>query len=157
MMRRIEKIAYKKGDWWFWLKHKNPIRVLFNAKIAVLVFFCPIPSISGFLLGLTGMKVGKNAFIALGNVFDIFYPELVEIGDNAIIGTGCMITAHELIQEELRIGRIRIGNDAVVGARSVVLPGIEIGNNAIVGAMSLVNRDVPDGEKHAGIPARRIG
>jgi galactoside O-acetyltransferase len=45
---------------------------------------------------------------------------------------------------------------AIVGANSVILPGIEIGIGAAVGAMSLVTKEVPDFEIHAGCPARKI-
>jgi len=45
---------------------------------------------------------------------------------------------------------------AIVGANSVILPGVDIGIGAAVGAMSLVTRDVPDFEIHAGCPARKI-
>jgi dTDP-4-amino-4,6-dideoxy-D-glucose acyltransferase len=38
---------------------------------------------------------------------------------------------------------VRLGRHAIVGAGSVVLPGVAIGEGAAVGAMSLVRRDVP--------------
>ncbi|MGH3369493.1 MAG: acyltransferase [Nocardioidaceae bacterium] len=46
---------------------------------------------------------------------------------------------------------------AVVGAGSVVLPGVTIGSGAAVGALSLVNRDVPELTVVGGVPARAIG
>lgn len=135
---------------------RNPLRVAFNAKIILLSMLCPIPEIKNPLLRLTGMKVGNNAFIALGTALDIFYPERIEIGENAIIGYGCVVSAHEMLQGELRVGSVRIGAHSVIGTRSVVLPGIEIGERAIVGAMSLVNSDIPPKSFYAGVPAKRI-
>ncbi len=45
---------------------------------------------------------------------------------------------------------------AIVGANTVILPGVEIRQGGAVGAMSLVTKDVPAFEIHAGVPARKI-
>ena len=45
---------------------------------------------------------------------------------------------------------------SIVGANSVILPGVEVGEGAAVGALSLVTKDVPAFEIHAGVPARKI-
>lgn len=159
-MRKVDSVRFAKGNWWFWLRCRNPLKVAFNCLAVCFSMVCPFPEIKNAVLRLTGMKIGKNAFIAVGSALDIFYPELVEIGENAIIGYGCVITAHEMVNagqnSELRTGSVRIGAGATIGTRSVLLPGVGIGDGATVGAMSLVNRDVPAGETHAGIPARKI-
>ncbi len=168
--RKLGKISFRSGDWWFWLRHSNPLRVAFNLSICLFSILCPFPEIKNPLLRLTGMKVGKNTFIAAGTALDIFYPELIEIGENAIIGYSCVITAHEMVNvkkkeesaeretqnSELRFGRVKIGANATIGARSIILPGVEIGAGATVGAMSLVNSSVPSGAFYAGVPAKRI-
>ncbi len=46
---------------------------------------------------------------------------------------------------------------ASVGARAVILAGVEIGRWALVAAGAVVTRDVPDFGLVAGVPARRIG
>lgn len=46
---------------------------------------------------------------------------------------------------------------AIVGAGSVILPGVTIGLAASVGALSLVNKSVPDFMIVAGNPLRKIG
>ncbi|VVB97946.1 Uncharacterised protein [uncultured archaeon] len=73
-MRRVETVKFREGDWWFWTRCRNPVRVAFNSKIVFLSMLCPFPEIKNPLLRLTGMKVVKNAFIALGVALDIFYP-----------------------------------------------------------------------------------
>lgn len=45
----------------------------------------------------------------------------------------------------------------IVGANSVILPGVEIGVGAAVGALSLVTKDVPEFTIYAGVPAKQIG
>lgn len=51
---------------------------------------------------------------------------------------------------------IKIGDYAWIGARSIILQGVEIGEGAVVAAGSIVSRDVPPYTIAAGIPARVI-
>ena len=57
----------------------------------------------------------------------------------------------------LLIGDIRVGRDVFVGARAVILPGVDLGEGAVVGAGAVVTKDVPDWKIVAGNPAREIG
>jgi len=50
---------------------------------------------------------------------------------------------------------VRVG--ASVGARAVVVAGVEIGRWALIAAGAVVTRDVPDFGLVAGVPARRTG
>ena len=56
----------------------------------------------------------------------------------------------------LKFGRIRIGNNCFIGARSTILPGVTIGDNSIVAAGAVVNRSIPSGEVWGGVPAHYI-
>ena len=53
--------------------------------------------------------------------------------------------------------KIIVEKKSFIGARAMVLPGVEIGENAIIGAQSVVTRDVPADVIFAGNPARKIG
>lgn len=53
-------------------------------------------------------------------------------------------------------GYIELGYHAVVGAGSILMPGVMLGDASAVGAMSLVTKSIPSGEIHAGVPARFI-
>ncbi len=53
-------------------------------------------------------------------------------------------------------GDIILENDVWIGFESIVLAGVRIGNGAIVGARSLVNKDVPPYSIVGGSPARVI-
>lgn len=50
-----------------------------------------------------------------------------------------------------------IGDDVWIGARVIILPGVEIGAGAILGAGSVVTKDVPIRAVVAGNPAKVVG
>ena len=52
---------------------------------------------------------------------------------------------------------VLMGKHVIVGAGSVILPGVTLGEGVSVGALSLVNRDCEPFSIYAGIPARRFG
>lgn len=54
-------------------------------------------------------------------------------------------------------GDIDIGTHCLVGASTVVLPGVCFADGAAVGALSLVKRNLKGWTLYAGIPAREIG
>ncbi len=100
------------------------------------------------------MKLGKKVSIGLFAMFDIFFPEFIEIGEGSVIGYNTTILAHEFLVEEWKTGRVKIGRKVMIGANSTVLPGVEIGDNSKISAMSLVNRDIPEGAFAGGVPIK---
>lgn len=124
-------------------KYRNPLKVVFNFLIIYSAKYVPSMEMKNDLLRLTGMKVGKNASIGLAAMFDIFYPELIEVGENSIIGYNATILAHEYLIGEFRTGKVRIGKDVMLGANATVLAGTVIGDGTTVSAATLVDRDIP--------------
>jgi dTDP-4-amino-4,6-dideoxy-D-glucose acyltransferase len=64
------------------------------------------------------------------------------------------------VPDELRdvqVAPVRIGRHVIVGAGSVLLPGVMIGEGAAVGALSIVKRDIEPFTIVAGPDARVIG
>lgn len=53
-------------------------------------------------------------------------------------------------------GKIQIGNNVFIGARSILLPNVKVGDNVIIGANSIVNKDIPPNSVVAGVPIRKI-
>lgn len=51
---------------------------------------------------------------------------------------------------------VHIGRHAIIGANTVILPGVEIPDGAAVGALSLVNRSLEPWTVYVGSPARPI-
>ena len=92
----------------------------------------------------------------------------ITIGDNTIIGSGCLITdtdSHPILAAERNLPDwpkytkskpIVIGKNVFIGARSIVMKGVTIGDGAVVGAGSVVTKDVPANAIVAGNPARVV-
>lgn len=102
------------------------------------------------------MKIGKGVSIAVGANLDVFYPQLITIEDGAILGIESMILTHEHTVKKIRVGRVHIGKQALVGLRSIVRSGVSIGDFSAVCANSFVNRDVKVKELVGGSPIRHI-
>jgi acetyltransferase-like isoleucine patch superfamily enzyme len=139
-----------------WHRIKNPLLMAFNFVIIYGCRFIPSLTIKSALYRIVGIKVGKDVSVGLMAMFDIIFPELIEIGDNSVIGYNSIILAHEYLVDEWRTGRVKIGKNVMIGANTTVLAGVTIGDDAVVSAASLINRDVPPGAFVGGVPAREI-
>ncbi len=107
-----------------------------------------------FLHAKKEIKIGNNVHIACFT--SITGGEALHVGDYSAISQGCRIlTATDDFKEwgfgNSTIGEqyrnttrlpIRIGKFCIIGANSVVLPGVSIGEGATVGACSVVTKDV---------------
>lgn len=137
-----------------WHYAKNPLRLFFNVTILLLCYWMPSLKLKNALYRLMGAKIAPDASIAACVTLDFFFPELIEIGDDSVIGFGSTILAHEFLVGEWRTGRTSIGKRTLVGANSTVLAGVEIGNGCVINAMTLVNKNVPDKSYAEGVPCR---
>ncbi len=139
-----------------WTDAKHPLRVAFNYVFIVLARHSPSLRMKNWLLRRIGVTVGRGVSWGLESTPDVFWPELITVEDDAIVGYDATLLCHEFLQEEYRTGEIRIGERAMIGAGTIVLPGVEIGPDAQIAANSLVAEDVPAGETWAGVPAEPV-
>ena len=107
-----------------------------------------------YYTGIWGMDIDPTATFSLSVRFDKNYPQGLHIGARTYIAFDVAILTHDMTRG-LRL-HTRIGKHCFIGARSIVLPGIEIGDESIVGAGSVVTKDVPPRSIVAGNPARII-
>ena len=107
-----------------------------------------------------GMHIGEGVNLPASTSIDTSHCYLISIGDWSGFGPECMILAHDGQMDEFldagRLGRVIVHPHSHIGARTVVLAGVEIGPRTIVGANSLVTRSLPPDTVCAGNPARVI-
>ena len=131
-------------------------RVVRNFIVISLARYLPWLEVKNACYRLLGMRVGEGVAFGLMAMPDVFFPELISIGDNSLVGYNTTILTHEFLIGEWRVGPVEIGKNVMIGANCTILPGVRIGDGATIGAHSLVNRDVPPGALVAGVPARIV-
>jgi maltose O-acetyltransferase len=108
-----------------------------------------------------GLQVGRDVYIARGCYLDPGFLWLISIGDETTLGPNVTLLAHDgapkLRTGFSAVGRVDVGARVFIGANATVLPGTTIGDDAIVGAGSVVRTDVPAGAVVLGNPAQVIG
>jgi len=154
----FEEFVYKgeKNPAYEYFKTNGKLKTIFNGFICHICRVIPSIRIKNSLYRMIGVKIGKYVVIAAYVEIDPYFPELITIEDNVIIGVGSIILAHEYSQNKLRKGRVNIKKRALIGAGSLVRSGVTIGEHAVVAAKSLVNKDVKDHEVVGGVPAKKI-
>ncbi|HVS53822.1 MAG TPA: acyltransferase [Opitutaceae bacterium] len=105
------------------------------------------------------LTIGDGVFVNFGTT--ISASSVVEIGDRALIANQVTILDHDFHGVDRRHepeapAPIRIGPDAWIGLKAIVLKGVTIGRGAVVAAGSVVTRDVPEFTLVAGSPARPV-
>lgn len=96
------------------------------------IFQWGLPGVKSNRLRKIGGKVGNDVMITWGNIIDPYFPELITIGENSILGMGSCIFTHEIYNGELRVGEVNIGKNVLISFGTIILPGTTIGDNAIV-------------------------
>src|SRR5438045_8230810 len=76
------------------------------------------------------------------------------VAQEAYLSTGTHDFSHPALQ--LVTAKITIGDDAFIGARAFVMPGVAIGARSVIGACSVVTRDIPENVIAAGNPCRVV-
>jgi acetyltransferase-like isoleucine patch superfamily enzyme len=120
-----------------------------------LINIFDLPPVKSWYLSLVGCKIGKNVFLA-GEEW-ITDPCVIEIGENTMIGGRTIVSGH-LAEDKLRVKKVTIGKNCLIGGDSFIMPGAVIEDNVVVGARSLVtkNQHLKKGKTYVGIPAREV-
>jgi acetyltransferase-like isoleucine patch superfamily enzyme len=131
-------------------------------EVGAGTLLCGTPELSGGeSRGFGNLSIGSRCTINVGCVFEC--GDKINIGDQVILGFQVLIitTTHEIGPREHRAGvpirrPVTIHDGAIIGSRSVILPGVTIGAAATVEPGSVVNRDVAPNTHVRGIPARKV-
>ena len=121
------------------------------------------PSLSSYYRTF-GANIGENCSFIGKNISFSSEPYLITIGNDVRVSFDVAFVTHDGGTHVLRkkypnasiYGKINIGNNVFIGARSIIMPNVNIGNNCIIAAGSVVTKDVKDGEIVGGVPAKVI-
>ncbi len=157
---RLFNITYQPGTHEYSYRNKNSfnwtlICVLYTPFRKLLEVF-PLGRIKQTYLRLLGMKIGKNSLVG-GVIKD---PCLTEFGDNVTMGEYAIIYAHiqNMQYETIFMDKIRIGNNCVIGAGALIMPGATLEDDVVVAAGAVVTKGqtLTKGKIYGGIPAKEI-
>ncbi len=131
-------------------------------RVANWLYMKKLKLISRIIMGVTQIitnvdihprcKIGRRVFIDHG--FGVVIGESSIIEDDVLIYQGVTLGGVSLEKDTKRHPTIKKG--AIIGGGAKILGNITIGENARVGANSVVVKDVPPNSTAIGIPARVI-
>ena len=113
--------------------------------------------------GPAGLKVGKKCFIGDETLIDLY--DSIVIEDHATIAQRVTVLTHTNVgysDHPLQryfpksSKRVIFRSGCVVGAGSIILPGVTVGQESFVAAGSVVTKNVPPHSLVAGVPAKII-
>lgn len=132
----------------------------YNALILLVRYTCinfiRVTPFINIFHSLMGMRIGKRVQINTAVVAD---SNLIEIGDDTVVGGDVTLIAHAAERGQLVAERVRIGKNVTLGLMAVIFPGCEIGDGAVVAANAVLLKGtkIGPGEVWGGVPARKIG
>jgi bifunctional UDP-N-acetylglucosamine pyrophosphorylase/glucosamine-1-phosphate N-acetyltransferase len=95
----------------------------------------------------------KNATLAEGvKAMHLTYLGDSAIGERSNIGAGTITCNYDGVRKN----RTEIGRDVFIGTNTLLVAPVRVGDGALTGAGTVVIRDVPEGDKVVGNPARSI-
>lgn len=111
-----------------------------------------------------GANIGNDCSFIGSNISLSSEPYLITIGNHVRVSFDVAFVTHDGGTFVLRdkhpnvsiYGKIKVGDNVFIGARSIIMPNVTIGNNCIIAAGCIVTREVPDNTVVAGIPAKPI-
>lgn len=98
-------------------------------------------------------KIGRG--LKLPHVTSIVIGDGVEIGENVTIYQQVTLGGQNIGDNDLGNYPI-LGNDVIVYAGAKIIGKVIIGDGAVIGANSVVTKDVEPNSVYAGVPAKRI-
>ncbi len=135
-------------DYFYW-----NLRNLIKKWPLFLIASNPLPwGKNRFTLRFFGVKIGKNSICDNSWISS----EFVSIGRNVIIGMASTILSFGIEQDKFVLKKITIENDALIGAKCIILPGTRIKKGAKLSAHSYTdfNQVLDDYLIYTGHPAK---
>lgn len=135
--------VYRFGRWRYGVR---PVLLRKILSLAYRVAFKIVQIATGIELPCE-VEVGRN--FVIDHSGGIVVSGFAKFGDNCRIRTGVVVGLARVGDPVAPV----IGNNVDIGAGAKVLGRIRIGNDVLIGANAVVTRDVPDGCLAVGVPA----
>ncbi len=115
-------------------------------------------TLQGWVLRSLGARVGERVEFDPGVAFPRATWDLLDIGDDAVVGTDAILQMSRLEDGQLVMDRVSIGARAVIDSRAVVGPGTVVGVGTTVAPLAVLapGTVTGDGERWTGNPATRL-
>lgn len=133
--------AYRVANW-LWRNDRRPLALFLQNRMNTVFAFDAHPA----------ARIGQG--IMVDHATGVVIGETAVIGDNVSMLHGVTLGGTGKTTGDRHP---KIGNGVLIGAAATVLGNVRIGENAKIGAGSVVLKDVPDGCTVAGVPAVPIG
>ena len=106
-------------------------------------------------LRANGARIGQRVFV---NTLSVADHNLLDLGDDVVIGADVHISGHMVEGGVVRTGRVRVGPHVTIGVGSIVEIDVTIGARCQVGALTFVPKHctLESDATYVGIPAHRI-
>lgn len=115
----------------------------------------PFPG--NFFYNLCGSNIAGSASIPSSDSVQDFY--MLSVGENTVLGTGSKVICHCAPSPfQQLVGPVKIGDNVMIGAGSIIWANAKIGDGSVVTAQAVVNPGtvIPSNEIWGGIPAKKI-
>lgn len=157
---KLAKIYYKPGVYEYSFKNKNAFKWILACSLYTpfrkIMEIIPVGGLKNIYYKLLGMKVGKNTLVG-GVIKD---PCVTSFGNNTTMGEYALIYGHiqDFSKGTLTVKHVRIGNNCIIGAGAIIMPGATIEDDVIIAAGTVVtqNQVLSKGKIYAGVPAEEI-
>jgi acetyltransferase-like isoleucine patch superfamily enzyme len=157
---KVFNITYKPGIYPY--NHKElqffrwtVICILYTPLRKILEIF-PLGAIKNTYYRLLGMKIGTNTLVG-GVIKD---PCVTEFGNNTTMGEYAIIYGHihNMENHTIEINKVTIGNNCIIGAGAIIMPGVTIEDHTVIAAGALVpkNQHLKRETIYGGVPAKEI-
>jgi acetyltransferase-like isoleucine patch superfamily enzyme len=156
----IFNIKYTPGEYKYLIKDKTALKwmvinTIYTPMSKILEIF-QIGRLKYTYYRLIGMKIGKNSLVG-GVIKD---PCVTEFGNNVTMGEYAIIYGHihNYEKRKITIYKVKIGNNCIIGAGSIIMPGATLEDNVKLAAGAIVTKGqvLKKGKTYAGIPAKEI-
>ena len=133
-----------------WVRHTVATHVV---RVIAGILFRGSPVWTAYLR-LAGARLGRRVYVNSLAVTDY---NLLEFGDDVVIGDGVHLSGHTVERGLLKTGTVRLGRSVTIGVGSVIDIGVVAGDGCQVGAMSLVPKHarLEPASQYVGVPVQK--